>query len=91
MFSGMTRVPLAYVQFRFRMGLHLGLFARAVCFIWGTRLMKRLLRGETQTKLLEKCDYPKGTFVGIWAEGKVKYTNEEDDTDTSAFDYSLIM
>ena len=42
----------------------------------GHKADEAIIKGETQTKLLEKCDYPKGTLVGIWAEAKVKYTNE---------------
>lgn len=55
----------------------------------GKKASATVIRGETQTRLLEKCGFPKGTEIGIWAETKVKYTNDTEDDDTSAFDYTF--
>ena len=55
----------------------------------GKKANKNVLKGETQTKLIEKCGFPKGMEIGIWAELKVKYTNDNEDNDTSAFDYTF--
>lgn len=57
--------------------------------VYGEKADKSILSGETQTKLIEKCGFLAGTEVGIWSEVKVKYTNESDDEDTSAFDYTF--
>ena len=53
----------------------------------GKKANSNILKGETQTKLLEKSNFPKGTEIGIWAETKVKFTNEQDGE--SAFDYTF--
>ena len=48
-----------------------------------------ILNGYTQRTLLEKCGFEKGDRIGVWAEAKVKYQNEDDDTDDAAFDYTF--
>lgn len=55
----------------------------------GKKANNNVLRGETQTRLLEKCGFPAGTEIGIWSEAKLKYKNESDDEDTTAFDYTF--
>lgn len=55
----------------------------------GKKANTTVLKGETQTRLIEKCGFSKGTEIGIWAEAKVKYTNDTEDDDTSAFDYTF--
>lgn len=54
----------------------------------GRKANNTILKGETQNLLLEKCGFPKGTEIGIWAETKVKYIND-DEEDKSAFDYTF--
>ena len=55
----------------------------------GRKANSMVLRGKTQSWLLEKCGFSRGTEIGIWAEVKVKYTNNIEDDDTSAFDYTF--
>ena len=63
----------------------------------GKKATNEVLNGTTQTKLLEKCSFPVGTEVGIWAEVKVRYTNDVNDVNddrgenssASAFDYTF--
>lgn len=55
----------------------------------GKKANADVLRGKTQTRLIEKCEFSEGTEIGIWAEAKVKYINGNDDEDTSAFDYTF--
>lgn len=88
-FPGMTRVPSGVCSIQISDGTSPWIICPRRLLYMGHKADEAIIKGETQTKLLEKCDYPKGTLVGIWAEAKVKYTNEEDDTDTSAFDYTF--
>ncbi len=55
----------------------------------GRKANDDILRGETQTALLEKCDFPQGAKLGIWAETKVKYASTAEDEDNAAFDYTF--
>lgn len=54
----------------------------------GKKASAAVLHGETQSKLLEKCAFPKGISLGIWAEVKVKYSSENKE-DCSEFDYTF--
>ena len=55
----------------------------------GRKANGNVLKGETQTKLLDKCGFEPGTEVGIWAEAKVKYSSDSEDDDATAFDYTF--
>ena len=48
-----------------------------------------ILNGYTQQTLLEKCGFEKRTKIGVWAEAKIKYQDEDDETSDAAFDYTF--
>lgn len=52
----------------------------------GKHADENILRGSTQSILLEKCKFKSGTSIGIWSELKVKYNSESED---GAFDYTF--
>lgn len=54
----------------------------------GRRANESVLKGTTQRILLEKCGFKRGDKIGIWAEAKVKYVNEESE-EATAFDYTF--
>lgn len=54
----------------------------------GEKANSAILKGETQTRLLEKCGFDKEMEVGIWAEAKIKYTSGNG-LDASVFDYTF--
>lgn len=53
----------------------------------GAKASESVLKGKTQSILLDKCSFPRGTTIGIWSEVKVKYTNPEEND--SVFDYTF--
>ena len=88
-FTGLTRVPSGVCSIQVSDDAAPWIICPRRLLYMGKKANAEILRGETQTKLLEKCGFPSGTMVGIWAEAKVKYTNDTDDEDTSAFDYTF--
>ena len=55
----------------------------------GEKANTDVLSGKTQRKLFEKCNFPKGTDVGIWAEAKVKYIDDRRNESPMSFDYTF--
>lgn len=89
LFSGLTRVPSGVCSIQISDDTAPWIICPRRLLYMGRKADSAVLRGETQTRLLEKCGFPKGTEIGIWAEAKVKYTNDSEDNDTSAFDYTF--
>lgn len=89
LFPGLTRVPSGVCSVQMSDDTPPWIICPRRLLYMGKKADKSILSGETQTKLIEKCGFPAGTEVGIWSEVKVKYTNESDDEDTSAFDYTF--
>lgn len=55
----------------------------------GHHANEEIFEGYTQQTLLKKCGFNHGDRIGVWAEAKVKYQDEEDDTSDAAFDYTF--
>ena len=89
LFPGLNRIPSGVCSIQVSDDKSPWIICPRRLLYMGKKANDDILRGETQTRLLEKCGFPKGTEIGIWAEAKVKYTNENDDEDTSAFDYTF--
>lgn len=89
LFPGLTRVPSGVCSIQISDDTEPWIICPRRLLYMGRKANPAVLRGETQTRLLEKCGFPKGTEIGIWAEVKVKYTNDTEDDDTSAFDYTF--
>ena len=89
MFPGLNRIPSGVCSIQVSDNTSPWIICPRRLLYMGKKANDEILRGETQTRLLEKCGFPIGTEIGIWAEAKVKYTNDNDDEDTSAFDYTF--
>ena len=88
-FPGLNRIPSGVCSIQVSDNTSPWIICPRRLLYMGKKANDEILRGETQTRLLEKCGFPIGTEIGIWAEAKVKYTNDSDDEDTSAFDYTF--
>lgn len=55
----------------------------------GKNASHNTLIGATQQKLLSKCNFPKGSRIGIWAETKVKYVDARSSDENASFDYTF--
>lgn len=88
-FPGLNRIPSGVCSIQVSDNTSPWIICPRRLLYMGKKANDEILRGETQTRLLEKCGFPIGTEIGIWAEAKVKYTNDNDDEDTSAFDYTF--
>lgn len=55
----------------------------------GNKASSKTLLGSTQKRLLSKCNFSKGSKIGIWAETKVKYIGENATEDNASFDYTF--
>ena len=55
----------------------------------GSKANGETLKGATQQRLLNKCDFPVNSKIGVWAETKVKYTKENSTEDNVLFDYTF--
>lgn len=86
LFPGLSRVPSGVCSIQISDDTAPWIICPRRLLYMGRKANSAILRGETQTRLLEKCGFAKGTEIGIWSEVKVKYT---DDDDTSAFDYTF--
>ncbi len=89
LFPGLTRVPSGVCSIQVSENSAPWIICPRRLLYMGKKASSETLKGETQTRLLEKCAFPNGTTIGVWAEAKVKYTNSTDDDDTSAFDYTF--
>lgn len=89
LFPGLSRVPSGVCSIQISDDTAPWIICPRRLLYMGRKASTTVLRGETQTRLLEKCGFQKGTEIGIWAEAKVKYTNDTEDDDTSAFDYTF--
>lgn len=87
MFPGMTRVPSGVCSIQLNEGASPWIICPRRLLYMGRKASNEILKGETQKMLLSKCEYEKGTQLGIWAEAKVKYTDESDED--TAFDYTF--
>ena len=88
-FSNLTQVPSGVCSIQLSEDTPPWIICPRRLLYMGGKANENVLRGKTQLKLLEKCNFPKGTEIGIWAETKVKYTNEKEEDDSSAFDYTF--
>lgn len=89
LFPGMNRVPSGVCSIQVSENLAPWIICPRRLLYMGEKANANILRGETQRKLLDKCGFAKGTEIGIWAEAKVKYTNENEVEDTAVFDYTF--
>lgn len=89
LFPGMDRVPSGVCSIQISENTAPWIICPRRLLYMGRKANDDILKGTTQTKLLEKCAFPSGTKVGIWAEAKVKYNSENDGEDSSAFDYTF--
>lgn len=89
LFPGMNRVPSGVCSIQVSEDMAPWIICPRRLLYLGEKAKANILRGETQRKLLEKCGFAKGTAIGIWAEAKAKYTNENEDEDTAVFDYTF--
>ena len=89
LFPGLTHIPSGVCSIQISDDTAPWIICPRRLLYMGRKANTVILKGETQTRLLEKCGFPNGTEIGIWAEAKVKYTNDSEDDDTSAFDYTF--
>lgn len=88
-FPGMTRVPSGVCSIQVTDNSSPWIICPRRLLYMGRKANADILKGETQKKLYEKCDYPQGTVLGIWAETKVKYSNDDSEKELTAFDYTF--
>lgn len=88
LFPDMDHVPSGVCSIQISDGSSPWIICPRRLLYMGKKASATVLHGETQSRLLEKCAFPKGINLGIWAEVKVKYSNENED-DCSAFDYTF--
>lgn len=89
LFPGLSRIPSGICSIQVSDDTEPWIICPRRLLYMGKKANANVLRGEKQIRLLEKCGFLKGTKIGIWAEIKVKYTNDTEDDDTSAFDYTF--
>lgn len=87
LFPGLSRVPSGVCSIQLNEGASPWIICPRRLLYMGRKASEVILRGETQTTLLGKCGYERGTTIGIWSEAKVKYTDDSDDD--TAFDYTF--
>ena len=89
LFPGMDRVPSGVCSIQIKEGESPWIICPRRLLYMGKMANEAVLRGTTQNALLEKCGFSRGSRIGIWSEAKVKYTSEDPDDETSAFDYTF--
>lgn len=89
LFPGLNRVPSGVCSIQLSEDSAPWIICPRRLLYMGEKSNYAILNGQTQSKLFEKCGFPKGAEIGIWAEAKVKYLNDNEDEDTSAFDYTF--
>ncbi|MBQ7690115.1 MAG: hypothetical protein IJT30_02835 [Muribaculaceae bacterium] len=87
MFPGLNRVPSGICSIQLSETSAPWIICPRRLLYMGEKANQDVLMGETQTRLIELCGFPKGIEIGIWTEVKVKYS--KDDSDYSAFDYTF--
>ena len=75
LFPGLNRVPSGVCSIQVSDDTAPWIICPRRLLYMGKKADNHILKGETQAKLIEKCGFPKGSEIGIWAEAKVKYTN----------------
>lgn len=55
----------------------------------GRHADERVLNSFTQNRLVQKCGFPAGSTIGVWAETKVKYQDTNENEEATAFDYTF--
>ena len=89
LFPGLDRVPSGVCSLQVSDDMPPWIICPRRLLYMGRKANDDILRGEMQTRLFDKCGFPVGTKIGIWAEEKVKYTCDDNDADVSAFDYTF--
>lgn len=87
-FPGLTRVPSGVCSIQLTDHSSPWIICPRRLLYMGRQANTDILKGETQKTLYEKCGYPQGTALGIWAETKVKYSSTDHEKAT-AFDYTF--
>ena len=88
-FPGLNRVPSGICSIQLSDNTPPWIICPRRLLYMGKKADSNILKGETQTILLEKSGFPKNTDIGIWSEVKIKYLNSDNNDDTSAFDYTF--
>lgn len=89
LFPGMEYVPSGVCSIQISDGQPPWIICPRRLLYMGKKANLDILKGVTQTKLLEKCNFPAGTKIGIWTEVKVKFSHIKTEDDFSAFDYTF--
>lgn len=89
LFPGLTSVPSGVCSIQISDGSSPWIICPRRLLYMGRKADTEILNGETQTRLIDKCGFPKGTEVGVWAEAKIKYASDNEDDDSAAFDYTF--
>lgn len=89
LFPGLERIPSGVCSIQMSENTAPWIICPRRLLYMGEKANNRVLRGNTQTALLEKCGFAQGAEIGIWAETKLKYTIENKDEDSSIFDYTF--
>ncbi|MBR2518626.1 MAG: hypothetical protein IKE46_02390 [Selenomonadaceae bacterium] len=86
-FSGMEKVSAGICSIQIRDDTPPWIICPRRLFYMGKNATPEIFRGETQTALLNKCNFPKGAQIGVWSELKIKYSRGEENPVT--FDYTF--
>lgn len=89
MFPGFGRIPSGVCSIQIQDDAPPWIICPRRLLYLGRKANQGVLHGKTQTVLLQKCAYPKGTHLGIWSEAKVKYTTPGECDEETAFDYTF--
>ncbi len=89
LFPGMNRIPSGVCSIQLKDDESPWIICPRRLLYMGKMANENVLRGTTQRILLSKCGFESGTKIGIWSEVKVKYSNEDTEEETSAFDYTF--
>ncbi len=86
-FSGMDKVSSGICSIQLRDREPPWIICPRRLFYMGKSATAKIFGGKTQTVLLNKCNFPKGTRIGVWSEVKIKYVRGEEKPVT--FDYTF--
>lgn len=90
MFPGMDTVPSGVCSIQLAPGTAPWIICPRRLLYMGQKADWHTLFGETQRKLLEKCNFVPCSTIGIWSELKVTYSEGNNDSFDYTFDYVLV-
>lgn len=89
LFPGLQRIPSGVCSIQVKDNEAPWIICPRRLFYMGKYANESILRGTTQSILLDKCGFNSGDRIGIWTETKIKYESDDAEDDLHAFDYTF--